>query len=107
MLRRTVHAVVAVPAAAVLMLGVHVPAHAASNAPADTRFTPAASPVTHPGIASRGDRRRADQVPPEETPQDEQPDECPTELWVVPIEIEGVACILVLRKHEEEPAAGA
>ena len=32
---------------------------------------------------------------------DEAPDNCPTELWTVPLEIEGLACVLLLAKDEE------
>ena len=33
---------------------------------------------------------------------DEQaPDECPTELWTIPLEVKGLACILLLSKDKD------
>jgi hypothetical protein len=60
-------------------------------------------------IASRGsDRgggRREAQPPPEEEPQ-AQPEEtrCPEDRWLMPVQIEGLACVLLLPKPEEPPA---
>ncbi|HLF41804.1 MAG TPA: hypothetical protein VI854_10080 [Acidimicrobiia bacterium] len=31
------------------------------------------------------------------------PDPCPTEMWSVPIEIEGLACVMLLPKESEAP----
>jgi hypothetical protein len=57
-----------------------------------------------PGVMSRGDRRgqarEADQGEEPEEPEDE----CPTELWTIPIEIKGPACILLLGKPADEGA---
>lgn len=33
--------------------------------------------------------------------QDEPADNCPTELWTVPLEVKGLACILLLPKPEK------
>jgi len=34
--------------------------------------------------------------------EDAEQDECPTEMWTVPLEINGLLCILILPKAEEE-----
>ena len=36
----------------------------------------------------------------EETP----PDPCPTEMWTIPVEVEGLLCVMALPKAEEPPA---
>src|SRR5688572_5872567 len=36
-----------------------------------------------------------------EVQQDEPADNCPTELWTVPLEVKGLACILLLPKPEK------
>ncbi|HYH50934.1 MAG TPA: hypothetical protein VEG38_15415 [Acidimicrobiia bacterium] len=52
-------------------------------------------------VMSRGERRGQSSREPDQTEEpteEEQEDECPTELWTIPLEIKGVACILLLGK---------
>lgn len=71
-----------------------------------TSQMPAGATVSNsPGVLNRGDGRG--QTPPDgagEEPEEAQ-DECPTELWTIPLEIKGLACILVLGKPADEQSA--
>jgi hypothetical protein len=73
-----------------------------------TSQVPAGASVSNSsGVMNRGDRRG--QTPPDgtggEAGSEEAVDDCPTELWTIPLEIKGLACILVLGKPAgEEPA---
>jgi len=49
-------------------------------------------------VMSRGDRRGQAREGDQTEEPAEPEDECPTELWTIPIEIKGLACILLLGK---------
>ena len=38
----------------------------------------------------------------DEEHDEEQKDNCPTELWTIPIEVKGLACVLLLPKPEKQ-----
>jgi hypothetical protein len=50
------------------------------------------------GVASRGDRPGDPKGPDK---KDEPPNNCPTTMWTIPLEIKGLACILLLPKPEK------
>jgi hypothetical protein len=63
-----------------------------------------------PGIASRGSdqdggRREAQQPPGEEPPAQPEETRCPEDQWFLPVQINGLACLLLLPNPEEPPAA--
>ncbi|HYH48543.1 MAG TPA: hypothetical protein VEG38_03245 [Acidimicrobiia bacterium] len=82
---------VALPLAALMALAT-LPA-LAGTAPAGASGT--VSP------AARGADDNGDPEPAANHEEAEQ-DDCPTELWTVPLEIKGLVCILILPKSEEE-----
>jgi hypothetical protein len=58
-----------------------------------------------PGIASRGDRP-GDPKGPDKRAEEPQ-NNCPTTLWTIPLEIKGLACILLLPKPEKQREDGS
>jgi hypothetical protein len=36
----------------------------------------------------------------------EKPDNCPTELWTIPLEVKGLACVLLLPKPDKQAEGG-
>ena len=60
----------------------------------------ASGAVAKPSPASRG-QGGGDPDGPHARNQ-EQKDNCPTELWTIPLEIKGLACILLLPKPEHQ-----
>ena len=78
---------------------------ALATLPALAGTTPAgASGAVSP--AARGGDDNGDPEP-AATHEDEEQDDCPTELWTVPLEIKGLVCILILPKSEEEDSEEA
>lgn len=63
----------------------------------------ASSAVMKP--AARGGDDNGDPEGPAAANQ-EQKDNCPTELWTVPLEVKGLACILLLPKPEKQDQGG-
>jgi hypothetical protein len=63
-----------------------------------------ASTASRPGIASRGDRP-GDPKGPDKKAEEPQ-NNCPTTLWTIPLEIKGLACILLLPKPEKQGENG-
>ena len=59
-------------------------------------------PGESPDVMSRGDRRGQGREGDQTEEPAEPEDECPTELWTIPIEIKGLACILLLGKPADE-----
>lgn len=111
--RRALQAgVVALAVAAVI--GIPVPAGATQpkSAHGAVIADSASAPAARPGITSRGgraDRGRGSAERGQAEPPDDQAqpaDDCPTEMWTLPIELKGVLCVLILEKHEEDPAGG-
>jgi len=65
----------------------------------------ASDAVAKPAPESRG--KPGDPKPPEKKKQDEQPpNNCPTKQWTVPLELKGLACLLLLPKPEQPGDAG-
>jgi len=62
----------------------------------------ASGAVAKPAPDSRG--KHGDPRGPEKK-ENEQPNNCPTKLWTVPLELKGLACVLLLPKPEQ-PADG-
>ena len=61
----------------------------------------ASDAVAKPAPDSRG--KPGDPRGPEKKKQDEQkPNNCPTTLWTIPLEIKGLACLLLLPKPEKQ-----
>ena len=58
-----------------------------------------------PAPASRGDDN-GDPEGPHAKKKDEPVDNCPTEQWTVPLEIKGLACLLLLPKPEPPEGGG-
>jgi hypothetical protein len=103
--------------AAAAVIGIPVPVEASDRGvPYATVTAGSGSALTDPsGVASRGDRRgRADREgrgsaergQAEPGADNQAHDDCPTQMWTLPIELRGVLCVLLLEKHEEAPAAG-
>jgi hypothetical protein len=63
-----------------------------------------ASPASHSGIASRGDRPGDPKGPDKKAEQPQN--NCPTTLWTIPLEIKGLACLLLLPKPEKQGENG-
>lgn len=73
----------------------------------DTGDKPQFQPYDRGAAREPGNRdREPGQSPPEtsESTEDEPEDPCPTQRWTIPLEIEGLLCVLVLEIPEEEPA---
>ena len=105
-MRRTANtAKAALLAAMALVLGVEAPATALVQRPPDV-----GSRGNYRGEQERAERERGErergQTPAPEEGASEPADDCPTELWSVPIEIKGVACLLIAKKPPEEAPAG-
>ena len=65
----------------------------------------ASEAVAKPAPDSRG--KPGDPRGPEKKKQDEQkPNNCPTKLWTVPLELKGLACVLLLPKPDQPPDGG-
>ena len=64
---------------------------------------PAGASGAGPGVASRG-HRPGDPRGPEK--KEEPPNNCPTTMWTIPLEIKGLACILLLPKPEKQGESG-
>ena len=65
----------------------------------------ASDAVAKPAPESRG--KPGDPKPPEKKKQDEQPpNNCPTKQWTVPLELKGLACLLLLPKPEKQGENG-
>lgn len=80
------------------MAGYPVAAGAASDG------TPGATVITL-APADRG-IEPADRSDEDGDEAEEAPDNCPTELWTIPLEIENLACVLLLAKDSEEAGGG-
>jgi hypothetical protein len=68
-----------------------------------------AEATSAPGIASRGSdrgggRREAQPPPGEEPPAEPEETRCPEDQWFLPVQINGLACLLLLPNPEEPPA---
>lgn len=63
----------------------------------------ASSAVMKP--AARGGDDNGDPEGPARANQ-ERPDNCPTQLWTIPLEVKGLACILLLPKPERQDDGG-
>jgi hypothetical protein len=87
-------------AAMAVVLGLEAPAAGLMQRPPDVD-----SRGDYRGQRERGERERG-QTPAPEEGASEPADECPTELWSVPIEVKGVACILIAKKPPEDAPAG-
>jgi hypothetical protein len=59
----------------------------------------ASGAVLKPTPAARGNDN-GDPEGPNAKKNDEPADNCPTELWTIPLEVKGLACILLLPKPE-------
>lgn len=57
--------------------------------------------ATNPSPLARGGGENGDPDGPSAKNQEEK-DNCPTELWTVPLEVKGLACILLLPKPEKQ-----
>lgn len=109
-LRKMISSVVAVSAAAPLAL---MPAGSAGASAADTLTISTESrhqPMSRgPGRREpgRGGGRERGQAPTDPTdPSEETPeDPCPTQRWTIPVEIEGLLCLLLVESPEEEKPA--
>ena len=65
----------------------------------------ASDAVAKPAPESRG--KPGDPRGPQKKKEDEQPpNNCPTKLWTVPLELKGLACLLLLPKPEQPGDAG-
>jgi hypothetical protein len=64
-----------------------------------------ASSVMKPSPLARGGGENGDPEGPS-AKNKEQKDNCPTELWTVPLEVKGLACILLLPKPEKQDQGG-
>jgi hypothetical protein len=65
----------------------------------------ASSAVVKPTPDSRG-KDNGDPEGPRDRKNEEPKDNCPTELWTVPLEVKGLACILLLPKPERQSEGG-
>jgi hypothetical protein len=68
----------------------------------------AAAPVGAFGFAAAPEPASRGQAPGEPEPPDEPEaqDDCPTELWTVPLEVKGLLCLLVLPKPDSGEESG-
>jgi anaerobic selenocysteine-containing dehydrogenase len=62
----------------------------------------ASSAVVTPGPASRGGPGEKPGDPKGPKKAEEPPNNCPTAQWTVPLEVKGLACILLLPKPEKK-----
>ena len=71
----------------------------------------ASGAVVQPAVpASRGGGPgdgNGDPKGPQEKKKEEPPNNCPTTMWTIPLEIKGLACILLLPKPEKQGEAGS
>ena len=65
----------------------------------------ASDAVAKPAPESRGRQRPGDPRGPEKK-ENEQPNNCPTKLWTIPVELKGLACVLLLPKPDR-PGEGS
>lgn len=63
-----------------------------------------ASTASRSGIASRGGDAPGDPKGPKK--KEEPPSNCPTTKWTIPLEIKGLACVLLLPKPEKQGEEG-
>ena len=61
----------------------------------------ASGAVANPAPESRGRNRPGDPRAPEKKAQEPQQN-CPTTLWTIPLEVKGLACLLLLPKPEKQ-----
>ena len=61
----------------------------------------ASSGVVKPTPAARGNDNGDPEGPDGHEAKKEKKDNCPTDLWTVPLEVKGLACILLLPKPEK------
>jgi hypothetical protein len=67
----------------------------------------ASGAVAKPAPESRGRNRPGDpRGPQKEKKADEDQNNCPTTLWTIPLEVKGLACLLLLPKPEKQGADG-
>ena len=67
----------------------------------------ASSAIAKPAPESRGGDNGGSGDPKGPGKQNEQPpNNCPTQMWTVPLEIKGLACILLLPKPEKQGQNG-
>jgi|SRR5581483_2511765 len=64
----------------------------------------ASDAVAKPAPESRG-KPGEPRGPHDEKKQSEQPNNCPTKLWTIPLELKGLACVLLLPKPEPQPGS--
>lgn len=107
--RKIIYSLVAACAATPFTVFCPGPASAVSG---DPNFTTSVLESHHPPAARgrgereparRGDRERG-QAPTDPT-EEEAEDPCPTQRWTIPLEIEGVLCLLVVESPEEQVPA--
>jgi hypothetical protein len=60
----------------------------------------ASGAVLKPSPTARGNDNGDPEGPDSSTSQEEQ-NNCPTEMWTIPLEVKGLACILLLPKPEK------
>ena len=105
MRRTAITSKAALLAAMAVVLGAAAPAAGLVHRPPDVD-----SRGNYRGEQERGERERGErdrgQTPAPEEGASEPADECPTEVWSVPIEIKGLACLLIAKKPPEEAPAG-
>src|SRR4051812_17846154 len=65
----------------------------------------ASNAVAKPAPESRG-RRAGDPRGPGKKAEDPDQNNCPTTLWTIPLEIKGLACLLLLPKPEKQGDGG-
>jgi hypothetical protein len=66
----------------------------------------ASGAVVTPRPTSRGVDNGDPEPQQQEQPQEETTEICPTEMWTIPLEIKGLACLLLLPKPESEEDGG-
>jgi hypothetical protein len=62
----------------------------------------ASDAMAKPAPDSRGRNRPGDPRAPEKKAEDADQNNCPTTLWTIPLEIKGLACLLLLPKPEKQ-----
>ena len=62
----------------------------------------ASSAVGKPAPDSRGNRPGDPRGPQKNQKQEEPQNNCPTTLWTIPLEVKGLACLLLLPKPEKQ-----
>lgn len=88
---------VALPLAALTALAT-LPALALVAPAGASGATVAPSPLSRGADGDNGD--------PDGPASEEKKDNCPTELWTVPLEVKGLACVLLLPKPEKQGESG-